>query len=319
MIKLHLPAFVLAAACAIASAPIASAQTKITIGEVGSGSSTHWPLYAAIEKGFVAQENIKIEWIAIPSSSAVMQQTAAGSVDIGTGGLVDALRAADKGAPVRLIRIEAGPSPYQVFAIPSVKKWSDLDQKTVMIGGIKDITRIYFEDMAKGNGIRPGQTDYIFAGATAARFAALASGSIAATILTPPFNFRAAREGYTDLGISANYTKSFPFTGYSVNVRWAQNNKPAIKGLLKAYTRGVDWFYDPNNRAEAIAMLVKNLKADPQDISETYDFFTKIKLYDREGGIENSGIDELLKILKAQGDLDGSTDLSRFYDASLIK
>ena len=104
-----------------------------------------------------------------------------------------------------------------------------------------------------------------------------------------------------------------------MNVRWAQNNKPAIKGLLKAYTRGVDWFYDPNNRAEAIAMLVKNLKADPQDISETYDFFTKIKLYDREGGIEASGIDELLRILKQQGDLDGSTEFSRFYDASLIK
>ena len=68
-----------------------------------------------------------------------------------------------------------------------------------------------------------------------------------------------------------------------------------------------------------LAAMIDCGKADPQDISETYDFFTKIKLYDREGGIEASGIDELLRILKQQGDLDGSTELSRFYDASLIK
>jgi hypothetical protein len=31
-----------------------------------------------------------------------------------------------------------------------VKSWADLRQKTVMIGGAKDITRLYFEDMANG-------------------------------------------------------------------------------------------------------------------------------------------------------------------------
>lgn len=304
--------------CAGLAAP-ALAQTKITIGDVGSGSSTHWPLYAAIEKGFVAEQKIKIDWVAIPSSAGVMQQVAAGSVDMGLGGLADALRAADKGAPTRLLRIEAGPSPYQVFASPGVKSWADLRKKTVMIGGVKDITRIYFEDMAKANKLDPAELDYIFAGATAARFAALASGSIAATIVTPPFNFKAASEGYTDLGVSADHTKTFPFSGYSVNTRWAASNKPAIKGFLAAYTKGVDWFYDGANRQEAINLLVKQLKAAPDDVAKTYDFFVKLKLYDREGDVAKSGVENLIRIMKAQGDLEGSGDLSAYYDASLVK
>ncbi len=300
-------------------APAANAQDKIIIGDVGTGSSTHWPLYAAIEKGFVKDANVAIEWVSIPSSAGVLQQVAAGSVNMGLSGLADALRAADKGAPARLLRVEAGPSPYEVYASPSVKSWADLRKKTVMIGGVKDITRIYFEDMMKGNGLKPGEVDYIYAGATAARFAALASGSIAATIITPPFNFKAAGQGYTSLGVSADYTKNFPFSGYSLNTRWASANKPAIKGFLAAYTRGVDWFYDAKNRQEAIDILVKALKADPKDVADTYDFFVKLKLYDREGDIARSGIENLIKIMKDQGDLEGSGDISAYYDASLIK
>jgi NitT/TauT family transport system substrate-binding protein len=303
----------------VATALPAAAQEKIVIGDVGSGSSTHWPLYIAMEKGWATEAKLSLEFISIPSSAAVMQQLAAGAVDIGSTGLADAIRGADKGAPARVLRIEVGPSPYEVLAAPTVKTWADLRGKTVMIGGVKDITRIYFEDMAKANGLKPGEYDYIYAGATAARFAALASGSIAATILAPPFNFKASSAGYTSLGASATYTKDVPFTGYTVNLNWAQKNKSAIRKMLDLYARGIDYLYDPKNKDDSVAILVKKLKADPKDTADTYDFFVKLKVFDRDGDVEKSGIEHLIKILKEQGEIEGSTDVSRFYDASLTK
>ena len=56
------------------------------------------------------------------SSAAVMQQVAAGSLNLGTTGLADSLRAADKGAPTRLVRIGVGVSPYEVVGARSVKR-----------------------------------------------------------------------------------------------------------------------------------------------------------------------------------------------------
>lgn len=303
----------------VATALPAIAQDKIVLGDVGSGSSTHWPLYIAIEKGWVAEAKLSLETISIPSSAAVMQQLAAGAINIGTTGLADALRGADKGAPARVLRIEIGPSPYEVVSAAGVKTWADLRGKTVMIGGVKDITRIYFEDMAKANGLKPGEYDYIYAGATAARFAALASGSIAATILAPPFNFKALGAGFNSLGTSATYTKNVPFTGYTVNLNWAQKNKSAIRKMLDLYARGIDWFYDPKNKDEAVAILVKNIKTDPKDTADTYDFFVKLKVFERDGDVKKSGIEHLIKILKEQGEIEGSTDISRFYDAALTK
>lgn len=306
-----------AIAISLAAVCSAAAQNKIVIGTVGGGNTLEWPLYIAEKKGYLAEEKLALEWVGVQSSAAVMQQLAAGSLNIGTTGLADSLRAADKGAPTRLVRISVGVSPYEVVAARNVKSWTDLRKKTVMIGGAKDITKLYFEDMAKPNGLLPGEYDYVFAGATGARFSALTSGSVAATILFPPFNFLALRDGYTSLGLSGNYTKNFPFTTYSVNLNWARDNKDLIRHFRAAYTKGVDWFYDRANRDEAVSILISYLKSDPKDVADTYDFFVKIHAFDRVGAVEGSGVENYLAILKKDGDLEGSTDLSRFYDPAV--
>ena len=307
-----------AIAISVVAVSSAVAQNKIVIGTVGGGNTLEWPLYIAQKKGYLEQEKLDLEWVGVQSSAAVMQQLAAGSLNLGTTGLADALRAADKGAPTRLVRIGVGTSPYEVIGARTVKSWTDLRGKTVMIGGAKDITRLYFEDMAKPNGLAPGEYDYVYAGSTAARFSALTSGSVAATILFPPFNFLALRDGYASLGLSANYTKNFPFSTYSVNLNWARDNKDVVRRFLAAYAKGVDWFYDRANRDEAISILISYLKSDPKDVADTYDFFVKIHAFDRVGAVEGSGVENYLAILKRDGDLDGGTDLARFYDAAVV-
>jgi NitT/TauT family transport system substrate-binding protein len=302
----------------IVVASSAAAQSSIVIGTVGGGNTLEWPLYIAAKKGYLEQEKISLEWVGVQSSAAVMQQLAAGSLNIGTTGVADSLRAIDKGAPTRLVRISVGISPYEVVAAKDVKSWTDLRRKTIMIGGAKDITKLYFEDMAKPNGLNPGEYDYVYAGATGARFSALTSGSVAATILFPPFNFLALRSGYKSLGLSAEYTKNFPFTTYSVNLNWAHEHKDAVSHFLAAYAKGVDWFYDRNNRDEAVSILISYLKSDPKDVADTYDYFVKIHAFDRTGAVEGAGVENYLAILKRDGDLDGATDLARFYDPSVV-
>ena len=72
----------------------------------------------------------------------------------------------------------------------------DIKGKLVSVGGAKDITRIFVERMLEPNGVKPGEFDMTFAGATSARFAALQAGAVDAAILTPPFNFHAQTAGF---------------------------------------------------------------------------------------------------------------------------
>jgi len=240
-------------------------------------------------------------------------------VPLGSGGLVDPLRAIDKGAKVALLRIEAQAAPYGLMAKPAIKTMAGLRGKTISIGGAKDITRMFLERMLAPHGVKPGEYDLVFAGATAARFAALHSGAVDAALLTSPFNFRAEAAGFTHLGLTVDYVKDFPFTGYVVNTEWGRKNKAKLLDFLAAVARSIDWFHREANRSEAIDILVGVSKIERRDVELTYDFFRKIDIYDRKGTINDSAIGNLAKALKELGDLDGSAEVARFMDPELSR
>jgi hypothetical protein len=186
----------------------------VTVGLVGAVSSTHWPAYIGLAKGYFAAEDVKPDLVFIQSSAALVQQLTGGSLDLALStGLADPIRAIDKGSPVAIVRIEMQAPPYALLAKPAIKRWADLKGKTISIGGPKDITRIYLERMAAPNGLKTGEYDTVFAGATSARFSALQSGAVDAAILLPPFNFYAESAGFTNLGLTIDYAKELPFSG----------------------------------------------------------------------------------------------------------
>lgn len=299
------------AAVAACQAPAWAAET-IVMGTTGRGSAQQWPIFIAQKKNFFADNGVTLDLIAAPSSAAVIQQLTAGSVNIGSGGLADPLRAIDKGAPITLLRVETQVPPYTVYGKKQYTSLKDLKGKLISIGGVKDITRIYLERMMAPNGVKPNEYDLVFAGTAAARFSALVSGAVDATILVPPFSFQAEDAGFSNLGALSDYVKDMPFTGYAVNLAWAKAHKPALIGFLKGVAKGIDFFNDPANRQEAIDILVKESGSERPLIEKSYDYYAKIKIFDRVGQVEGSQVKVLAEAMKSLGDLDGSTDVARF-------
>jgi ABC-type nitrate/sulfonate/bicarbonate transport system substrate-binding protein len=134
------------AALALSQMPAFAAET-ILMGTTGRGSAQQWPIFIAQQKGYFAEGGLTVDLIAAQSSSAIVQQLAAGSVNLASGGLADPLRAIDKGAPVTLLRVETQIPPYSVYGKPGLTSLKDLKGKIISIGGVKDITRIYLERM----------------------------------------------------------------------------------------------------------------------------------------------------------------------------
>ena len=295
----------------------AGAEEVITWGTVGSGSATQWPLYIGTAKGYYAEKGIKIDRIAAQSSAAVQQQIAAGSLNVGGGGLVDPLRAIDRGAPVALFRIETQVPPYEIDAKTGIKSLAELKGKTIIIGGASDITRIYLERMLGPNGVKPGEYDLVYAGAAAARYAALQSGAVDAAILNPPFNFNAVKAGYANLGRVIDYAKDLPFTGYTANADWGRKHKELLRNFLQAYSRAVDWFYAPANRQEAAKIFVDIGGGELEDALKSYDFYVALKAFDRVGAVTEQQIESIVGVLKQLGEIEGAVDVKRFIDPEL--
>ena len=295
----------------------AVAAETITMVTTGKGSAQEWPIFIAEAKGFMAENGVAPDLIAAPSTAAAMQQLAAGSSNIGSGGLTDPLRAIDKGAQISLLRVEAQVPPYTLWAKLGIKSIADLRGKLIILGGAKDITRIYLERTLIANGVKPGEYDMIFAGTTAARFAALSSGAVDAAIMVPPFSFKAKSSGLSFIANVADYVRDLPFTGYAANTAWAKLHKAQLIGFLTGMAKGIDWFYQDANRGEAIDILVKESGSSREDVEATYDYYKSLHIFDRKGLVEASTVGNLIKAMQDIGDLEGSLDVNRFIDPEI--
>jgi len=52
--------------------------------------------------------------------------------------------------------------PYALLAQRTIKTIAELRGKTIMVGGEKDITRVYLERMLTPNGIKAGEYDLLY-------------------------------------------------------------------------------------------------------------------------------------------------------------
>ncbi len=292
-------------------APLARAET-VTIGLVGTASATHWPIYAGLKQGYYAAADIKLDMVFTPSSAALLQQLSVGALDacLSTG-IVDPIYAIDKGAPIAIVRLEMQSPPYALMAKPAIKSIKELKGKTIMIDGPKGITKIYVERMLAANGVKPDEFDALFAGATAARFSALQSGAVDATVLIPPFNFFAETAGFTNLGLTIDYTPELPFSGAVVNKNWAATHRATLDKLLSVHNRSMAWFLDPRNRDAAIAVMVEASKQKAEDIAKAYDFLQKHKFFDGTGKVSRAKMNAMLAALRELGDVSASLTVDR--------
>jgi NitT/TauT family transport system substrate-binding protein len=310
--KLRLAVRGLAFACVLAVAPVAHSADTVVVGTVGSASANLWPVFIGINKGFFAEHDIKIDLVFVQSSAAVIQQLTAGSLDVTIStGLVDPIRAIEKGAAVAIVRFESQSPPYALVAKPAIRNLRELKGKVISLGGAKDITRIYVERMLAPSGIRPGDFDMVFAGATAARAAALQSGAVDAAILLPPSNFQAVANGFNELGLTADFAPELPFSGTVVSVPWANGHKAVLQRLLDAHAKAIAWFEDDRNRQDAVAMMVKasGLKAD--EVEKAYDFYRKGKFFEPTGRVSIARLKALMAALESLGDLPPGMDVNR--------
>jgi NitT/TauT family transport system substrate-binding protein len=290
------------AASLLLAPPVAAAETIIA-GGVSSGSTNLWPIHIGIRKGFFQAEGLVIDLVFAQSNASVIQQLAADSVNVSVGsGLVDPIRAVDKGAPVALIRIETQKPPYALIGKPAIKSVADLRGKIVSVGGPKDITRIFFERMLVPSGVAPRDVDLIFAGATSARMAALQSGAADAALLTTPYNFHAEAAGYRNLGMTAD-TVDMPFSGVSVNRNWAGRNIKTAQTYLAVYSKAILWLEDPANRREAIDIMLAVSSLKPEDVEKSYEFLHQGRFFETTGKISRAKLGKVLDVLKELGDI----------------
>jgi hypothetical protein len=103
---------------------------------------------------------------------------------------------------------------------------------------------------------------------------------------------------------------------------WAEQNSDAVVGYIRAFSDAVDWLYDPSNRDDAIAILLKNLpNATPQSALVAYGILLNpVDGFQKKAKIDLEGVKTVLVLRSKYGKPHKTLkDPALYYDPSFYE
>jgi ABC-type nitrate/sulfonate/bicarbonate transport system substrate-binding protein len=231
----------------------------------------NWPIWVAEEKGLFAKNGIEVKVTPTPSSVFQLTNLIAGKFDIAMTAIDNliAYREGQGEEPVPgpdLIAFMGGDNGFlRLVAVPEVRSINDLRNKTVSVDARTTGYAFVLFEMLERGGLRLDQ-DYevVRAGGVLQRFQALLEKKHAATLLLSPFELQAESKGFNRLGNATDVLGAYQGLVGGARKSWADANRAAVVGYIRAFAEAVDWLYDPRNKDEAIAIFRKNLPNVPE-------------------------------------------------------
>jgi len=293
-----------AAAAALVARPavLRAAGDPLTIGYVPA-NAIYWDIHVAIEKGFFREAGFDPQSAVMQSSPQSIQQAIAGTYQIAAAQPEPFIAAVQRGA--KALAAFAAPMNRADWCLnvrPEIKSMADLKGKVIGVAGLRNSEIWLTNQLMEQAGLKKGDVDFLVVGTSPAKMTALQKGAIAATILFQPTAELAIREGFPALARYAAL-RAYPSILFIVDRIWAGTNDNG-KRAAAAIRRAHEWLWDPANRAEATAILMRVTKRDQAIADIVYAaYFVDPGIYSRSGEVELSGFDRVLADMAQDGEI----------------
>ena len=252
----------------IVSLATAAEARKVRMA-VATFSQSVLPMVVAQEKGYFREEDLDVELILMPASVANMALIG-GNVDFISSG-PSVIGAIARGAPLKFVFICFNRPMHWLYAKPEIKDVQGLKGKKIGVSAVGSSIHFLVQEILKRDGLDSTRDVTILGvGTTANRYAALQSGTIDATNLTPPFNFKAQESGLRELVafVKQDYLVE-PAGAIVVRENLFQSDPLLIEKFVRGTLKGL--LYIRQNRAGTIPLLAHLMKIQEDMAAKIYD------------------------------------------------
>lgn len=220
-------------------------------------------VFVALEERLYAARGLAVEVSLTPSSQALREGIANGSIDIASAGVDNAVYMADTGAADAVIVAGGDDSMNQLMARPEIRAYEDLRGKTVLVDAPDTAYAFQLYKMLEINGVKRGDYTVVSKGGTAQRLTALKEDkAYAATMLNLPWNIAGEKAGFHSLGNAVEALGPYQGTGIWVRRDWAAAHPDVLVRYLQSTIEGLRWAREPSSRTAAATILARHLKIE---------------------------------------------------------
>jgi ABC-type nitrate/sulfonate/bicarbonate transport system substrate-binding protein len=255
---------------AVGSTAAAAEPKAINVGWTGGSGWTSLPDHVAMERGFFEKEGLKPRYIQFQGTNLMLNALLSNELDYVT--IIPFIAgAATRGLPVKVVAATTKSGGYAIISPPDIASVKELKGKRLAINTFGSSADFAIYQLLSRNGLDPNKdvTLLSIAGSPDARFAALLGGSVDATVVNSPFEYRAEQKGFKVL-LSIKETAEFvkiPINGLSTSQRKIDREAEQIVRMLRAL-RNANLFLQ--NQREISAGLVEKLLKLERPVAERF-------------------------------------------------
>ena len=286
----------------------------------------NWPIWAAQDKGLFARESLEVKLTPTPSSVFQLTNMIEGKFDIAHTAIdnVIAYQEGQGEAPVTgtpdLFAFMGGDNGFLRLVVqPELASYAALRGRELSVDALTTGYAFVLREMLERGGLTESDYALARAGGVLQRFEALKEKKHAGTLLITPFEILAEAAGLKRLGNAVDVLGRYQGLVGAARRSWAHAHQTQLVGYIRAYRAGLAWLYDRANRAEALAVLQKNVRGmTPELAAKTYDvLLAPAGGFEPEGVLDVEGVRTVLKIRSRYGRPQKElNDPARYYDLS---
>jgi NitT/TauT family transport system substrate-binding protein len=245
-------------AMSLTQGALAQDKLKLAIGQRGNWDTSVAEIGTRL--GIFKKHNIELEMLYTQGGGETQQAVLSNSVDIGVaGGIMGALSAFSKGAPIRIIGAETTGGQdlfWYVKADSPIKTLKDFNDRTVAYSTNGSSTHGVVNAFVKENGLKTRPTA---TGGPAPTLTQVMSGQIDVGWSAPPFGLEQLDKKEIRVIATGNDTKAFKSQTVRLlitNTSVLQNKKPLVERFMLAYRETIDAMYANPEAIKAYAAFV---------------------------------------------------------------
>lgn len=304
--------------------PIFAAEANLpTIRYAVTGrTSTDWPWFIAREKRIYQKHGIFLEDIIIQGAANTTRAVVSNTLPLGRIAPDFIIEAIDRGAKSKIIAGDMNKIPYDLYARADIKTGAELRGKVLGVSALSGGTTAMLEEVLEKS-FQLTRKDYqvLVVGTSPDRYAALKGGSVAATIMAPPFTFRSQKDGFRKLATFHDVLGPIDFVVSFAHDDYIKSNRPELVKFAKAMIEASRWLYDAKNREEALAIHVKYLKGNREGAENDYKYLVEeFKPWPLDGTTSKQGMDKTMELRVKANKYEGkkAPPLSHYIDYSIV-
>jgi NitT/TauT family transport system substrate-binding protein len=281
--------------------PLSAQPAEVMIVGVAGPAINMIYSFVARDFGFWQRHGIDARVVIFDAGSILAQAALSGEVKFSVSSGPATIASRTQGADSIIVAGCVNTLPYSVVAARGITKWDQMKGKRIAISRFGSGTDTAIRLVLKKFGLDPVKDLTILQlGTQPARVQALAAGAIDATIVSPPLDLTAKKQGYQILVNIAELGIPYPQQVIETTERFIRENPTAVKNFLKGFIEGVR--YVATHKDETKKLIAKYLKVtDPEILEATYQSYLQVTDYSAYPNLEGmrNALDEVAQRVPA--------------------